>query len=54
MWLECVGVVSRCCCREVWYLKKDMQQMEWNWSSSAVGIPLGRVILVDYLNGAAL
>ena len=28
--------------------------MEWNWSSSGVGIPLVRVILVYYLNGAAL
>ena len=31
------------------YLKKEMQQMEWNCSSCGVGIPLGRVTLVSYL-----
>ena len=42
---ECAKEVK---CAYIRYLKKEMQQMEWNWSSSVVEIPLDRFILVYY------
>ena len=35
--------------RYIGYLKKEMQQMECNWSSCVVEILLGRITLVGYL-----